>query len=397
MALKTVSNLKDSVAALLSGIDLGNIDDLNGAIERAARVFTQRANIPEASSTQNIMVYDGVVEYPSSSDMFGDSIRDIKPMSKRRLRNDFVYKKTNDDFDREKDTFTEGTMATVTYVAGNPIARIVTSHASPLITLDSMNATTGWVASGGASGLIADTTYYYNEPAALRVSLSNGGTPGTIVKTLTQSVDLSAYIGPGQVFLAFECDDPTLITDIHFKIGSDSSNYYNLTVSGSFTGSKPAGEYYLVNMALLSTYAVGSPDATKIKYLSIGVDYGATGQSNVRFGGLWASLPTPMQSVYTTAAIFKNPTTSAILGTITTDNDLIVLSDPAYSILQFESAISVIQQTGGNLSSPVVQTWNQTLHGVRARSGAVVQPGLYDLYNGDNPSSELRTVGSWYD
>jgi hypothetical protein len=110
MSLKTVANLKDSVAGILSGIDLNNVDNLNGALERAARVLVQQADIPEASGIQNITLYSGVYDYPCNSNVFGTAINDIRPQGVTREPQDFVYKRYPSDFDRMKQWLPNGTM-----------------------------------------------------------------------------------------------------------------------------------------------------------------------------------------------------------------------------------------------------------------------------------------------
>src|ERR1035437_1838910 len=100
--MKIVSNLKDEVAGLLSGLDLTNVDSLYGAFQRAARVLTQRAPIPETQGTQNITLYSGVTDYLIDTRIFGTSIYDIRPQGISRTAWDFVFKKFGDDFDRQK-------------------------------------------------------------------------------------------------------------------------------------------------------------------------------------------------------------------------------------------------------------------------------------------------------
>ena len=79
MALHSVSALKNSVGGLLSGIDLGNVQDLNGCLERAVSTFLQLADVPEASGIQNITLYSGVYDYLCDTRIFGTTINDIRP------------------------------------------------------------------------------------------------------------------------------------------------------------------------------------------------------------------------------------------------------------------------------------------------------------------------------
>ena len=390
MAFKLVSQYKDSVAGILSGIDLSNVANLYGAFERAARVVIQKCAIPEASGVQNLTIYSGVTDYNCSTDIFGTSIKDIRPQGNRRQATDFVYREYSDQFDREKGYNTSGTNATFEYDKGTPIIRIVSTLTPPKQILDTMGDTTDWTAGGNAPGLAQDSSFYYQSPASLRFNLANAGSNGYLEKTI-YSVDLTDYLNVGVGFLAFECPTGSGITSVGLRIGSDSSNYYTVTNTEQFLGAFKSGEFQLVDLDLSASTTVGSPDITKITYIRPFINYNGTAQVNVRFGGLWLSLPLPVQVLYQTAAIFMASGTPS--QTITTDADSIILNDAAYSIFEYEGALSILQQTGGNLGTPQVQMINNILNGSPAE-GII---GLYNLYRGDNPSERLRNSGSWYD
>jgi len=124
MDLHTVSEYKDSVAAILSGIDLNNVSDLNGALERAASVMVQKADIPETSFIQNITLYSGVFDYACDPRIFGTAINDIRPQGISRNPSDYVLKVNQQDFDRTKNFYyPSGTMSTFQYQNGQPIIR----------------------------------------------------------------------------------------------------------------------------------------------------------------------------------------------------------------------------------------------------------------------------------
>lgn len=175
MALKTVAQLKDSVAGILSGLDLSNVDNLDGALERGARVLVQKADIPEASGIQNIVLYSGVFNYACDPRIFGTAITDIRPQGISRPPSDYVYKRPGDQFDRTKGYLSNGTMTTFEYFNGQPIIRIVSKIPQQQVIIDQMNSITGWTAGGSASGLTQDNAVYYQAPASLRFNLINAG------------------------------------------------------------------------------------------------------------------------------------------------------------------------------------------------------------------------------
>lgn len=390
--LKTVANLKDSVAALLSGLDLSNVDNLDGAIERSARTLVEHVDVPEASGTQNIILYSGVTNYLVDQLIFGTSLRDIRPQGISRPACDFVYKRQPDDFDREKDYLQNGTIATFEYVNGIPIIRIASVYPQQKIILDPMTATTGWSAVGSASGLALDRSFFYQYPASLRFNFALAGSQGGLTKTLTSNIDLTSYIGVGVAFLAVEMPSASAITSIGLRIGSDSSNYYEMTNTEGFLGAFVAGEFQLVDFDLSTATQVGTPVATAMKYIRAVANYDGTAQVNVRFGSLFISLPSPAQIKYQTAAIFK--AANAVASTvITTDADSLLLADPAYTLMEIQTSMEILDQTGADSSSPTYQKWNRRLNG----DPTTGDKGLYSKFAGDNPSQELRTTGTYYD
>lgn len=397
MAFKTVFDLKDSVAGILSGLDLSNVDNLNGALERAARVVVAKANVPEASSIQNIVLYSGVTDYACDPSIFGTMITDIKPQGISRSPIDYVYKTPPDQFDRTKSWLPNGTMATFEYFDGSPIIRIVSTDVIQKINIDQMNDTSGWTTAGSASNLTQDTAVFYQQPASLRFTLT-GSSSGTLTKTLTNSLNMSSYEDVGVAFLAIRIPDGAIasnLTSISLKLGSSSLNYDSVSNTTGFIGAWTAGNWLLVSFDFSGAIGMGTPNWSTINYVQVTLVHAGT-FTNFRVGGLWISLPSPSQILFQSAAIFL-ASGSNLSQIITTDNDSVILSDPAYSIYEYESAIAILQQTGGNASSATMATLNQVLHGVRAKNGTMIEAGLYDIYNGQNPSEALRSVGNYYE
>lgn len=391
MALKTVSEYKDSIAAILSGIDLSNVDNLNGALERAARILVQKADVPEASGIQNIVLYSGVYDYECDTRIFGTAINDIRPQGISRNPWDQALKVNQEDFDRTKGYLPSGSRATFQYQNGVPIIRIVSQFPQPQAVIDQMNATTDWVASGSLSALTADTAVYYQSPASLRFTMT-GVSSGILTKTLASELDLSSYEDVGVAFLAIRIPDGATasnLTSIQLKLGSGASDYDSVSSTEGFLGAWTAGEWLLVAFDFSGSSATGTPDWSAIDYVQITMAHAAT-FTNFRLGGLWISMPSPAQILYQSAAIFKASGVAASTS-ITSDNDTILLNDPAYNIYEYEGALAVLQQTGGVAGSAMMETLKAVLHG----SGQDV--GLYAAFRGDNPSQELRMIGSYYD
>ncbi len=395
MALKTISQLKDSVAAILSGLDLSNVDNLNGCLERAARTLVQKADVPEASGIQNITLYSGVTDYACNENIFGTAINDIRPQGISRNPSDYVLKVDQQDFDRTKNYYyPSGTMSTFQYQNGQPIIRIVAPFPPQAIRLDPMNSIgtspNEWVAAGTASGLIKDSTDFYQSPASLRFQLGTG--VGTLTKTLQNSNSMADYENVGVAFLAIEVpagSDATDLTNISLKLGSDSGNYDSVTETEGFLGAWIAGQWLLVAFNFDGASSTGTPNWSSIQYVQVSLTAAAS-LSNFRVGGLFMSLPSPAQILYQSAAIYLPSGSSIALTTITDNTDSIILNNPAYTIYEYESALAVLQQTGGGAADSTVMRIDGILNG----KGNDI--GLYPMFRGDNPSQELRMVGEYY-
>lgn len=390
---RTIQNLDDDVAGILQGTNLDNVTNKDGAYERAMRIMSQRAYIPEGSGRQSIMLYDGVTNYPGPASIFGGQLNDIRPQGVTRLPSDYVYKLPIEMFDRTEGRLPNGYQVTFeTDPIGNPIMRIAQHKAVARTLIDPMNSVTGWVAGGTATALALDSTVFYQSPAALRFNVTSGA--GYIEKTLANPIDLTALQGVGVGFLAIYCPDVTKLTSIELRIGSDSANYYTITQTQGFLGMWQSGEYLLVAFDLAQATKVLTPVITSMKYLRFTSNVTGT-ITNMRMGGFFISLPSPHEILFKSAAIFLS--NGQLSSTIQTPNDTIILGDAAYLIFQHECAMAIALQNGGTYANGTISTINTILFGTRTRTGQVVELGLYDQYRADNPNEQLKSTANWYD
>lgn len=98
----TVEDLQNNVSAILTGIDLTEVNDLFGCFSRAASTLIQQADVPEASGRTPFFLYYGVTDYPVGSTIFGQALVDIRPQGQNRQPWDTVEKTYISRFDRYK-------------------------------------------------------------------------------------------------------------------------------------------------------------------------------------------------------------------------------------------------------------------------------------------------------
>ena len=381
--MHTIGDLKNSVSGLLTGTTLDNITNLYGAIERAARVLVQKADIPEASGRQSITLYDGVFDYTAPTTIFGTALTDFRPQGNSRTSLDVPYKTQLVDFDRTKNFVVNGYKLGFEYRKGTAILRVSSPNPTPREILDAMTDDDGWTAAGSASGLIEDETVYYDSPVSLRFTLT-GSSTGTLTKTISQ-VDMDKYEDVGVAFLAIRIPDgatASQLTSIALRLCNSSTVYDEVSDTDGFLGAWVVGEWLLVAFDFSGATSTGTPDWNAIDYVQIRLAHTAT-LTNFRVGGLWISLPSPHEVLFQSPALFL--VSSTVSATITDDNDTIILNDAAYTLFEYEVAVTISEQS--TQGKP-----NGGSEGYKSK----LDKELYPIYRADNPSEELRTISNWY-
>jgi len=384
MALHTVSQLKDAVVRRLPGIQLGSTMDVDGYLEDAARAMLLETDIPEASAREAITLYDGVYDYSVSQSIFGQSVIDLVPQGNFRTPSDTTRRINRQEFDRYKKRGGAGSRISFIYDNGAPIARIESARPQSLVVVDSMQESDDWTAAGSASGLAEDTADYYEYPHSLRFTLT-GSSTGTLTKTIS-ALSVSNYENLGVVFLAIKTPSASSLTSVTLRIGSDASNYDEVTATTGFLGAWQADKWLLVKFDMSTAASTGTPDWSALDYVQLRIAHTAT-MTNFRVGDLFMSLPSPHEFVYPTAAIWKagsaNPSQ-----TITANSDTILLSDPAFQLLAEQSAYEIASGKGKS-GAGLAKEIHAELYG----SGRDV--GKYAKYRAENPSQRLKEVNTY--
>lgn len=139
--------------------------------------------------------------------------------------------------------------------------------------LESLSASGGtWIALGGATNVDVNSDDYIRGNASIEfdIGATSNTTAGIALMTPTEKEDLSGYIGHSAgVFVNARLTSALLITNIKLRLGSDSSNYYEFTVTARMDGTAFAAGWNLLMFDMTSYTTVGSPDATEIGFREI--------------------------------------------------------------------------------------------------------------------------------
>lgn len=391
MALRTVQQLKESVSGLLTGVNLNNITNLDTALSRAARYVAQKIDAPEAVGNEPIELYSGVYYYKAPEILFGTAVNLIRRQGNVNDIGQYSYKVPMDVFTRGKFNLPNGYMLDLEYKKGVGVIGISSVIPLPRVNFSPMSDGSDFTNDGTASAAITDQVNYFEQPSSIRFNLVGAGT-GTQTTTF-DAVDISDYQGVGVVFLAVETPSIADLTDITIRLGSDAtgaSNYLQITETEGFLGAWQANDWTLVAYDLAGATGSGTVNYSAIDYFQARITTTDT-INNFRLGGCWVAMPSLNEIIYQTAALFKDSTTGALSQEITSDNNLIILNDAAFSILELECAKTISLQQAGGQYTDQVRGFDNILLDNNA------QQGLYSRYTANNPSNQLRSLDSYYD
>lgn len=260
-------------------------DTLNNAVRDIHAEVDLRSTKRKATAIQ---LFDDEYDYTAPSDMKNWGLIDIIPQ-KPRLKSERYTVLYNEQFDRKKST--NDNLVTIFEA---DIARTL-RFSGPVddtpLTVSGLGSTTDgggtWSAFGNASGVTADTTNYIQGGGSLSFDLTSGGTTAGIVNSTLTAIDISLYATDGAAFLWVYLTSTTDITNVILRIGSDSSNYHQMTETTQADGSAFVAGWNLVRFNFIDTTDTGTPVDTAADYVAMYLTKasGTTG-NNFRFDWL---------------------------------------------------------------------------------------------------------------
>lgn len=390
-----VSDLKQTIGGILAGLNVDNVKDFNGKLQRTAVTVLMKGDIPEMSDKFALDLYDGVFDYSPPPTLFGSLVQDVRPQGISRLsRFDIPYKKPLLDFDLMKQRLSNGAMIAFEQRGIQQVMRLAQTRAQPKVVLGSVAAIGNWVAGGAAASLAVDQTVYYEFPAALRFNLSSAPSGGLgYIETTINAANLSAYQGVGVVFVAVRLPSAAAaaaVSSIGVHVGTNNANYWDVSATTGFLGAWSYGDFLLVALNLANASMTGWVATGAITYVRVYLNYTSAAQiPNVYVGGVWVSLPTPYEILFETPALFVPTGTTTRQKQVSLPSDMIVLGDAAYQLYAYECAREIALGKGGSIASGLIFGIDLILEGNAAKIG------LYNKFRQDNPSQTLKQVGSW--
>jgi hypothetical protein len=272
------ANLAPKVSGTILDADWNTI--LNDAVSEVYSDIDIKSAKRKAALTPNM--FDEIFSYTCPTDL--KSIIDIRPQIKRGRMDDWRLT-TEEEFDRFKednrlDQWGDPinlsrsqwlgdsivAISTADFVNKLKISRPVNDDSTVISELDSLGT---WVLFGDGTNLTKDSDYYAKGSACINwdISAAGGTTAGIQNTTLTQ-FDISPYTS-GSVFVWAYITSATYLTNFILRIGSDTSNYYSITITTNNEGTAFYAGWNLLRFDFVNKVATGTVDEDACDYVAL--------------------------------------------------------------------------------------------------------------------------------
>lgn len=274
----------------------------NNAVRQVISDADLRSTKRRAYLTPNL--FDDIFDYTAPSDLKGNKIIDIQPQIQRGRFDDWRLT-TYEEFDRMKtDRRTDKygdpiDLSNVSWVGDAVVAvsdydMLKKLHlALPVddteTSIDGLNSLSDWVLFGDGTNLTTDQDNYVKGSGSINWDISAaGGTTAGIQNTSLDTFDVSTYKTTGSAFVWAYVSSTTNLTNFILRVGSDSSNYYSITITTNNEGLSFQSGWNLLRFDFVNKSTTGTPDDDGCDYavLYMTKDAAKVSETDYRFDNL---------------------------------------------------------------------------------------------------------------
>ena len=271
-ATYSYTNLKDQIVDPISFANIGTALTILNIINRAARMVYQEVDLRSAKrkATLSPKLFDDQFDYTCPTDLKGEAVIDLIPQANRSLNSRFNLV-TPEYFDRKKST-----MKSLVAFSDDDLVRKVRVSADiddTVATVASFNSLTGdggtWALFGDGENVATNTENYLEGSGSIGFDISGaGGTTAGIQNTSVTTFDVTDYKDNGSAFIWVYINSTTNLTNFILRLGSDSSNYYSMTVTATNEGAAFQTGWNLLRFDLSGKSTTGTPDDDGCDYVA---------------------------------------------------------------------------------------------------------------------------------
>lgn len=324
----TVSQFKTRITPKLHGTSLAKISAVYEKMEEASGNLISKVSPYSLIRRARIAnaIYDKVYNYSIEDDCTVDSILDIRPIGLRSTADNL-----QGTFAQEFDIKKPDNRFYVEYINGVKTLRLSKELQSRIVLFEADSLTIGATvtSSGDVTDVELDYLDHVSGSASIKFNLSGSTGQGIINIALASTIDLSDLEDLGGLFKWFKFPLASALTSVRIRVGSDSSNYKEVTVTAAHDREFESDAWMLLRYLLSSATETGTANFDAIDYIQIAINYTAgTARNGVRIDNITASLGQAWEVVYYTNRLFTDSTGTTWKQIPTADTDLIRLDGP---------------------------------------------------------------------
>jgi hypothetical protein len=215
-------------------------------------------------------VFDDVYDYTAPTDIKGYGIIDVRPQAGREIGSK-IKLVSSEFFDRKKSD-----VNLLAAIEDDDFARKLRLNIDvndDVTTVSDFGSTVSpsgtWGAFGDAANVIADTDNYVEGSGSLKFDLVGSGATAGVVNSALTAIDISDYVNAGSALVWVYINSTTNLTNWILRIGSDSSNYYSITVTTQHDSTAFRTGWNLLRFAFVDKSTTGAPVDTACDYCAL--------------------------------------------------------------------------------------------------------------------------------
>lgn len=252
---------------------LGIMSDPNATINDAVREVVATTDLRTMKRRSQLApnMFEGIWQYQWPADAKGRKIIGLQPQDQERDWDDNWSLVDDEEFDLYKQS--RHNMLSFSHIDG--VTRLLISlneeyRGYTVNPLDDITGATTWTAFGDATGLAQDLDYYIRNSASIKFNISAaGGTTAGIQSSNITTYDLTRVVSYGSAFVWAWITSTTGITNFKLRLGTDSSNYYEMTATTTNEGSVFQTGWNLLRFDFSGKSTTGSPTLITNNYAAI--------------------------------------------------------------------------------------------------------------------------------
>lgn len=239
---------------------------LNSAARKVASDIDLRSTKRKATVAPNL--FNDIYHYACPTDQKGMKAIGIQPQTLDRDRLSAFTLVPEEQFDQRKQSETGLLSFTDRDMTRKLLASVsVNDNGFTVTPLDDLTSGGTVAAFGDAENLVADSYDYIKGSGSVKADISSaGGTTFGIQVTSIPTFDLTDYKSAGSAFAWVRITSATNITNYKLRLGSDSSNYYEMTATTTNEGTAFVAGWNLVRFDFSGKTTTGTPDDDACDY-----------------------------------------------------------------------------------------------------------------------------------